>query len=764
MRLHFTFLLLAIATLLSAQTSQVVLKKGMVITQSCTVTSDTYLLEGSSSDVFTDTSGSILCTPVITIEGDNIEVDFKRAQLNGSADPKRPDLFYGVAIQIKGKNITLRNARASGYKVALLANGVENLHLIDCDFSYNYRPRLHSGREHEAFSDWLSYHHNEKDEWLRYGAGIYLKNCLAAEVKGCKVKGNQNALLMTNCQLSLVWNNTFQFNSGLGIGMYRSRNNRIMHNRLDWNVRGYSHGFYERGQDSAGILVYEQSSNNTFAYNSATHSGDGFFLWAGQSTMDTGKGGCNDNMIFGNDFSHAPTNGVEVTFSRNEIRGNMIRECTYGIWGGYSYETTVAGNFIADCKTGIAIEHGQKNNIRQNLFQGDTLGVYLWTNSAPPPADWGFAQQRDTRSRDNVIDRNVFLNVRKPLKISNTTNTAVNGENLFHNFEQLIQTTPKPNEGLSLLRNDIYGTTTRTDDIWKNSELTNSKSLNFTHVGAPEDPYEPLEVPVGELHEPDSLKGGLLTDLPHDFPRGRQFIFVDEWGPYDFRRPIAVIDTIIGDLMALTLLGPTGDWKITNMEGVASINTKSGELPAALIVEKTPGKNQVRIDFEYAGPEVISTVFGEKIPPGQRYKFNFSYFKPKIDWKTSFYAYTDSTDPLKVPDAMAQLKKQTPLHTLSTNDLWFGWWGAPVPNVPADHFATISTTTLEVEPGGYAFVLTSDDGARLYLDGKKLIDHWEVHEPFTDRVSVQLYGKHTLEIEHFDITGFSTLDFRLEKL
>ena len=54
-----------------------------------------------------------------------------------------------------------------------------------------------------------------------------------------------------------------------------------MHNRIDWCVRGYSHGFYNRGQDSAGLLMYEQSSRNTVAYNSVTHGGDGLFLWAG---------------------------------------------------------------------------------------------------------------------------------------------------------------------------------------------------------------------------------------------------------------------------------------------------------------------------------------------------------------------------------------------------------------------------------------------------------------------------------------------------
>jgi hypothetical protein len=101
--------------------------------------------------------------------------------------------------------------------------------------------------------------------------------------------------------------------------MYRSSFNTIAYNKINFNVRGYSDGVYNRGQDSAGILVYEQSNSNLFYKNSVTHGGDGFFLWAGQTTMDSGKGGCNDNVLQGNDFSYAPTNGIEVTFSRNVI-------------------------------------------------------------------------------------------------------------------------------------------------------------------------------------------------------------------------------------------------------------------------------------------------------------------------------------------------------------------------------------------------------------------------------------------------------------
>ena len=604
---------------LMAQNTPIRLTPNLVIRQSVTVQPDTYTLPGNAKDLFTDSLGGTRCTPVIRIEGKHIEVDFQQAKLMGSDNPDRPDLFGGVAIVIKGNDITLKNARISGYKVAIIAENCTDLKLINCDVSYNYRPRLLSGREKEDLADWLSYHHNERDEWLRYGAGIYLKNCPQAEVRGCKAKANQNALLMTGCNEALVWNNVFQFNSGLGIGLYRCSKGRFMHNKLDWNVRGYSHGFYQRGQDSAGILLYEQSSNNLIAYNSATHSGDGLFLWAGQTTMDTGAGGCNDNLIFGNDFSHAPTNGVEVTFSRNVIRGNMIRECTYGIWGGYSYETLVAGNLISECKTALAIEHGQNNTIRQNLFLDNLSGIKLWDNPTEP-GDWGYPKQRDTRSKNAVIDRNVFLNNGTPLHISGSDSVAVNGENLFFNFAQLLDS-KSANPHFRFLRNDIYADSSILPKIWAAPDLSAAQSLNFSHHGFPENPYQPLEIAVAELQEPDSLPGGMVAALPGDFPRGRQFILVDEWGPYDFRRPIATIDTATTALVHSTLLGPAGDWKVTKMTGVKNISSQKGTVPAVLVVERERPGAPIWVQFEYSSPEVTYSVFGKKIPPGEKYFF-----------------------------------------------------------------------------------------------------------------------------------------------
>ncbi|GAB4497404.1 MAG: hypothetical protein OHK0019_30990 [Saprospiraceae bacterium] len=754
--------------LLFAQKTEVTLKKGLTIKESCRVKAGAYALPGDPADVFLKnetSSGSAISSihPVITISGENLEVDFQNAELDGGNAGQLPNTFAGVAILVKGKNITLKNARARGYKVALLAEDVESLTLENCDFSYNYRPRLRSIREREDFSDWLSYHQNDKDEWLRYGAGIYLKNCTRPTVKNCRITGNQNALLMTGCTDGLVYNNTFQFNSGLGIGLYRSSRNRLMHNLLGWNVRGYSHGFYQRGQDSAGILLYEQSNKNLIAFNSATHCGDGLFLWAGQTTMDTGEGGCNDNVIFGNEFSYAPTNGVEATFSRNRIQGNYIADCTYGIWGGYSFESRIFANMITGCQTAIAIEHGQNDTIQLNLFEEDSLGIRLWARESQP-ADWAYAQKRDIRLRDNVIDRNVFLKTRKPLYISGSQNTRINGENIFLQFKQFVET-PRPNEGLKFWRNEIYGTAEQIAEIWAHPEFAPFQKLNFSKDGFPENPYAAFNVQYNELNEPDSLPDGMVALLPPDL-RGRENIIVGEWGPYDFERPEAVLAKVTpGDKGAtrynLRLLGPPGNWVITEMRGVAALEETQGTLPRRLLIESKPGAEAIRVVFEYVGAEEITTVFGEKIPAGKPYKFEFQHFEKKLDWRVQFFNYDDASDPLKSENVFSEIVKQNAVAEKTVSDLAFAWWGSPEKGVNEDKFATVSHTKFDIAPGEYVIEVTSDDGVRLYLDDKLLIDNWDVHEPETDEITVALSGLHHLRIEHFDAGGFSTLDFRL---
>src|SRR5450759_370058 len=238
------------------------LRQGLVITRSARVAPRTYRLHAPGS----------LDSAVVTVRGDNITVDFAGATMEGTAPDANPDLAAGIGIRVEGgRDVRILNARIRGYKIGIIARGTRGLSLIDNDLSYNWKPRLYSLIEHESLIDWLSFHHNEKDEWLRYGAGVYLADVTGGEVRGNTVTQGMNGLMLVRTNGLQIWNDNFSFNSGLGIGLYRSSGNSIVHNRVDYDVSGYSDAFYRRGQDAADLLMYEQSSRNIVAYNSMTH-------------------------------------------------------------------------------------------------------------------------------------------------------------------------------------------------------------------------------------------------------------------------------------------------------------------------------------------------------------------------------------------------------------------------------------------------------------------------------------------------------------
>src|SRR6266550_144218 len=397
-------MLLIMVVLAQVPQGTIELQPGMIITRSVSVVPKTYRLAGAP----------------IMVRGDNIIVDFGGATLEGTDPQADPDQARDTAIVIDGgSNIRIVKANIHGYKVGILARGTRQLALRNNDLSDNWKPRLFSLVEHESLVDWLSFHHNEKDEWVRFGAGIYLQDVKGAEVRSNVVIGGMNGLLVRSNGV-MIRDNNFSFNSGLGIGLYRSSDDTIIHNEVDYNVRGYSHRFFTRGQDSADLLLFEQSSRNVVAINSLTHGGDGVFLWAGQTTMDSGTGGANDNLFYGNDVSYATANGVEATFSRNEIIANRAWGSEYGVWGGYSFQTEIVGNDFRGNRTGIAIEHGQDNVIANNRFDRDSTAIRLWADSIEP-SDWGYPKHHDTRSRNYRISGNDFSGNRKIVNVRNTT-------------------------------------------------------------------------------------------------------------------------------------------------------------------------------------------------------------------------------------------------------------------------------------------------------------------------------------------------------
>lgn len=88
-------------------------------------------------------------------------------------------------------------------------------------------------------------------------------------------------------------------------------------------------------------------------------------------------------------------------------------------------------------------------------------------------------------------------------------------------------------------------------------------------------------------------------------------------------------------------------------------------------------------------------------------------------------------------------------------------WGADAPpgTSQADHFSARWTGRLNVSEGKkYNFFLTSDDGSRLFIDDKLVIDNWGSHSQVSLEAEAELEpGIHPIRVEYFDGTGAATI-------
>jgi hypothetical protein len=257
------------------------------------------------------------------------------------------------------------------------------------------------------------------------------------------------------------------------------------------------------------------------------------------------------------------------------------------------------------------------------------------------------------------------------------------------------------------------------------------------------------------------LPEGMDTELPPELPTGRSFIIVDEWGPYDFRRPSVWLRGIEGDDYVFLLLGPQGNWKLTGGNGFVKVNPKTGAFPATVTAEKAADADLLQLNFEFIG-EAVTGQFGENYRRGTPIPFTFFRYEYPFDWWLRFYEYSDQLDPIDDYEAFRQLRDRKAGFEIETDTLAFVWWRSPGGGIAADQFATFAETNFEIPEGNYLLSVTSDDGLRLYLDGELLIDHWDIHTPAVDEVEVRLGGVHRIEIEHFDAGGLATLDFRIK--
>ena len=741
-----------------------------VITQSC-------LVEIPPATVIADRNGD----GALILAADNITIRFKLGAILRGAAPDQPwDRLEGTGIRINGhQRVVVQNAQVHGFKNGLVATAADRLIISGGDFSDNYRQHLKSTAAAEDGADWLFPHHNDEKKWRdEYGSAVCVESSTNIILHNIRVRRGQNGIILDRVEAAAVYDNDCSFLSGWGLALWRSSRNVVTRNAFDFCVRGHVEGVYNRGQDSAGILCFEQSSDNVFAENSATHGGDGFFGFAGQEAIgekwmnqerdrlrrETGREnvdelvqvpaelarrmatlGCNRNLLVRNDFSYAPAHGIEMTFSEGNqfVRNRVVENAICGVWGGYSSRTLIAENdFMGNGgmaygleRGGINMEHAAENLIAKNHFLNNACGVHLWWGENGAFGKYPGVAGKERGVTGNVIAGNRFeINRKAPFAGPPRTAPLV-----------VLQ-----------MRDSGKGHVTRNSYFDNRTKLTHPQAMEFA-VKPGCEPSRTGPMPTYEIPRYTAL-GTKHPVGARNHLRGRNQIILDEWGPWDHES--AMMRPAGGG-------GAAAAYELFGLKVVPRVKVLAGDIATVIEPGSTSGCWRVRLSAS-AGV----TPFRARINAGQ-FQREVAGTILAAQWAVKFFPW--QVDPREQLAAWRKLADGSDAVAATTTTLNFPF-GINGPRDlrlteklaragPAtDHFGVIASTDLKLPKGRWRFHTLSDDGVRVLVDGKPVIENWTWHGPTNDEgVFVQPAAAVVpVVVEYFEIDGYATLRLQIE--
>ena len=100
------------------------------------------------------------------------------------------------------------------------------------------------------------------------------------------------------------------------------------------------------------------------------------------------------------------------------------------------------------------------------------------------------------------------------------------------------------------------------------------------------------------------------------------------------------------------------------------------------------------------------------------------------------------------------------------NSLDWDWgYGSPDPRIHSDGFSGRWTRSIETESGTFQFMVTSDDGVRLYVDNRLVIDEWREQPAATYTANVPLTaGYHLIIVDYYEKSGLARLSLNWRSL
>jgi len=652
---------------------------------------------------------------VLRIEADNVVLDFQGAVLapakGFAADLDRAE-GYGIVVA-GARNVTIKNARVHGYFVNVHAVGAAGLTLEACDASFSRAHRIRRGPE--TVRVWL--HLRSIQAWRSYGTGLWLERCDRSTVRKCRAGRAQNGLLLVDSNACTIIDSDFSFNSGFGLGLWGASRNTVAWNRIDFVNRPWGSGW---GGDSAGLVVVNGANLNDIVGNSLTHGGDGFFLTDRRNggldrrtKTSNIEGSCDGNLVALNDGSWSPCNAFEGTFSKGNIYyRNRANDSGYGFWLGYSDESLLLENEILRPRVdGIAIEHGSGTRIFGNTFEGaGRAAVALWSSRG----DW---IDKLHPSRDIDIRENVIRNCKHAFYLEHSSGVSRGGNRIENTPEPGFEFTDRPSTGARA----AFEATAR---------------------------YKRLEAILQS--KPEGFR--FYRDGPG--PKGIHWIQVDAFSPRDFRD--GLVAWRMKDAAALELHPLVDDelrfeaphWIRVERDPGAATWTAAAETPPRRVGEIKDYEIRVRI----AGGGRSQTLTGRMVTA----VWDVSWFR----WdRPKKLAYDDRS-------AWKRLFKSPPIHRQSVGEVSRALWAnGPPPGVPGSHFALVAETRMRLPGGHYRLATVSDDGIRVFLDGKEVISRWNHHGPTSDRTEVKIRpGVHRFVIHYCQESGASALEFNWRRV
>lgn len=178
----------------------------------------------------------------------------------------------------------------------------------------------------------------------------------------------------------------------------------------------------------------------------------------------------------------------------------------------------------------------------------------------------------------------------------------------------------------------------------------------------------------------------------------------------------------------------------------------SGKIDRALWLNVNEGQHNVKTHYyEERGNAVL---FSDVVPLDHW----VAYYYPNIGMQ-------GTPEAAKVISPSGSLKKLVDDHGLNS----------PAPGIPKDNFSARYTTAKRMPAGDYILRARADDGYRVYVDGKLVLDHWKANDGRTeDAIKVSVSDNagakagerdiHWVEVHYYEGSGNSKIDLFLEPM